>query len=77
MNGDQYIIPGNLRQKEDAEISKLYSQVVEVAQSVSIVMGYQGIFFCVINDPLYCKVGENLLVVLPASVRNVVMTIDH
>ncbi len=37
----------------------------------------QGRFFCVINDLLYCKVGENLQVVLPANVPNVVMTIGH
>lgn len=39
-------------------------------------MGYWGIFLCVIND-LYRKVGENLQVVLPVSVHDVVMTIGH
>lgn len=79
LNPDQIPIPEDLRQlqKEDAEILKLHSQVVEAAGKGSNEFMSQGRSFCVINDMLYRKTGDKLQVVLPVSVRNTVMTLGH
>ncbi len=79
MNADQIPIPEDLRQlqKEDADISKLYSQVVDAAGKGLNLFMFQGRSFCVMNDLLYRKTGDKLQVVLPVSVRNTVMTLGH
>lgn len=79
LNPDQIPIPEDLRQlqKEDAEISKLHSQVVEAAEKGSNVFMFQGRSLCVMNDLLYRKTGDELQVVLPVSVRNTVMMLGH
>ncbi len=79
LNADQIPIPEDLRQlqKEDADISKLYSQVVDAAGKGLNLFMFQGRSFCVMNDLLYRKTGDKLQVVLPVSVRNTVMTLGH
>ncbi len=79
MIADQILIPEDLRQlqKGDADISKLYSQVVDAAGKGLNVFMFQGRSFCVMNDLLYRKTGEKLQVVLSISVRNIVMTLGH
>ncbi|XP_052406338.1 uncharacterized protein LOC127952096 [Carassius gibelio] len=79
LNANQIPIPEDMRQlqKEDTEISKLYSEVVEAGGKGSKVVRFQGRSFCVRNDLLYRKTGDQIQMVLPVSVRHTVMTMGH
>lgn len=76
---DHTLIPEDLRQmqKLDAEISEIYSQVVEAAEKGIKEFVIHGKSFCVIYDSLYCKTSGKLQVIELASVRDTVRRLGH